>query len=404
MFDPCLLFENKTIKAVIDLNMKKEIQSALVLLKENGMKKKQIARKFGFTYQQFWKTVNKKAIPLEFLAELQSLSTTQVLNKIKYIEAGPRRKKIKFPYRISIPLAKIIGAILADGHLKRRSTTWGENKKAEHFELVLREEYESNMKSFSNWMNDVFEVDQKPKKKDKHFEYYISNKPLFLFLTKILQIPQGEKHSIIRVPKYILTNTNNIKIGFLQGIFMFDGGVDFRNGNISLMLKNKKIIKEIAQLLKSLQISPDYVSKKGDKYGRWRIEIRQIKKIKKGLKLFAIKTQKWFLLKEHLEGFKGPKIKLTKDSFKDLINKMDKFYPKKRYNSVSFSEVLKIFYSNCQLEFKTLKEKITRQKTVTYEILSKLEKLSLLASKRKDLNKVWFLPKLIPNIRRNNNG
>ena len=53
----------------------------------------------------------------------------------------------------------------------------------------------------------------------------------------------------------IIKNSNtNIKKAFLQGIFMFDGGVDYRTGYVNLISNSKKLIEEIIQILNQLKL------------------------------------------------------------------------------------------------------------------------------------------------------
>ena len=71
------------------------------------------------------------------------------MSKISYLESGHQRDRAKIPTKITKTIAKIIGAHIADGHLRETKTKWkGKKKDPIHYEIVLREEYLTNVSKF----------------------------------------------------------------------------------------------------------------------------------------------------------------------------------------------------------------------------------------------------------------
>ena len=110
-----------------------------------------------------------------------------------------------------------------------------------------------------------------PKKKENYHFVYISNKIIFKFFNSIVGIPYGNESGIIFVPNIIKNSNTNIKKAFLQGIFMFDGGVDYRNGYVSLVSRSMNLIREVNKILNKINLKPDYINLNPDRCTRYRI-------------------------------------------------------------------------------------------------------------------------------------
>jgi len=233
-------------------------------------------------------------------------------------------------------------------------------------------------------------------KRKNHYEVYVSNKIIFLYLTRILRLLTGKKVNIIDIPEYIKDSSKNIQISFLKGLFMFDGGVDYRNGYVTLISKSERLINSVHQILNNLGMSSHYCSRKQDKFGRYRILIRDRESLKKSLILFEKNTEKWHRLHENLYGFKYNKIQKL-DTF---LYKLNKYYPKKRKSSINFNDVILVVNGLDEANFKDISLKLSRKKTVVYEFLNKLKRWKILKNKQKGLNKVWMIQNNLPIIRR----
>lgn len=198
----------------------------------------------------------------------------------------------------------MVGAFIADGHLKERECFWSNNRKAKHYELVFREEYESNMRILARWINNVFEIGVSPEKKDNHYKIYISNKIVFRYFQIILGFSSGKKTDTVSIPRIFSEAEENIKKALIKGILMFDGSVARKNGYVELYSKSKVLIEDVSQMLKEINIKPGYISSEKDKYGRSRVIVRKQKELLKMLELFEKNTVKYDRLKKISERFK----------------------------------------------------------------------------------------------------
>ncbi|MBU1111583.1 MAG: hypothetical protein KJ896_02285, partial [Nanoarchaeota archaeon] len=197
----------------------------------------------------------------------------------------------------------------------------------------------------------------------------------------------GKKVDIISVPKIFKNSSKKTKLALLQGIFMFDGGVDYCTGYVSLVSRSPNLIRDVIILLNEINLQPDYISKKMDKFQRSRLLFRKNSKLVNNINLFEKDTEKWFRLNEHFYGLSNK----TKDLNKALRN-LDKFYPKKRKNALTFSDVIKVVHSlQDEATYKNVVKKLGKGKTVTYTYLDKLTKWKILNSKRRGLEKIWQL-------------
>lgn len=402
-FDIYKLSDGSRNRVIINKTLRKNLIKNIENLKKQKIKLKEICNKLGISYQTFWFYIKRKSsISLEFFKNLKEIYGLDLTCYMKYLESGPNRNSIRIVKNLDNNLAKILGAHVADGSLRLRKTTWGKNKKASHYELVLREEFLSNMTSFIRWFNKLFGLSIAPKHRFNHYEFYISNKLVFDYFTRIFDIPAGRKTEIIYVPVIIRNSNNNIKKAFLQGLFMFDGGVDYRTGYIDLLSKSKKLIIQTQDLFDDLGLKPDYITLKPDSFGRYKLRIRKFSKLKESLFLFEENTEKWWRLKEHLYGFGGLKYLNTKENTNKLLSHLDKFYPRKRVSSITFSDVVRAVDTLGKSNLKNISNYLARKNTVTYEYLNKLARWKILSSKREGLNNQWLLNSKFPDIRRYN--
>ncbi len=375
-----------SMRVIYNPKLKKKVLTAVYSIKSY----KKFCEKIGISYTTFWDYLNRRNyIPLFVLKELENRSGIKFQNDIKYLEygLGSTKKRTKAVLKITPILAKILGAFVADGHLKKRESFF-RGRKVIHYEIVFREEYESNVDSLVRWFNTVFGINLKSKKIKNHFYLYISNKILFRYFNRIFNFKSGRKTETVSVPKLIKYSSKEIQKSFVLGIMMFDGYVDKRNGYVELQLKNKKMINEVKNILSNINIFVDYISIKNDKFGRYRIVIRKHKKLYKCLLLFEPYTEKWWRLKEHLFGFATK----TKD-LNVLLRNLDKYYPNLS-NVVKTIDLLDSLGK--EATFKNIKEKLNRQNTIVYESLSKLETIGILDSKKFGTKKTWFLNNEFP--------
>ena len=375
-----------SIQILLDIHTKKQLVEAISCLRKKRSLQ-EISKLLGVDYTTLWRyLVKKDTIPLVVLKRLEQLSKQTFSQEIWQFSCGHANNVVKLPTKLSTTLAKIVGAILADGHLKIRKS-----KRGYHYELVLREEYKSNVDAFAKWFYDVFNLELNVKKGKNHYYIYCSNKIIILFLTSIIGLPTGKKVDIVLIPNIFREVPKSIKFGLLQGIFMFDGGVDYATGYVGLTSRSHRLILDVHEMLKKINLTPNYVSSVSDKYQRHKILFRKESKLKECLKLFESNTEKWYRLSEHLFRLKN----MTKDLNK-LYCELDKYYPRTRKSSVTFSDVIKVVVSlENEATLGNILKKLDRKKTTTYAYLNKLTKWGILKTTRKNLQYTWRVNEIL---------
>lgn len=377
-------------KGRIKASMNPLLKSAILKLD----KPTKISRFLNIPYSRLWELLNRSAkFPLIYLKKLELKYKTQLAKYVDYLEygTGQSKRKAKAVRAVTEDLAKIFGAHAADGHLKERKTTRA-GREITHYELVLRESFKSNVEAFCKWFNNIFDINIKPRHTANHWFIYISNKVIFRYFKNIFEFTAGRKTETVRMPKMLYCTPLKIKKAFITGVLMFDGSVNYRNGYIELYSKSKDLIKDVARVLKSLEIVPDYLSLKPDKYQRFRLVIRKKEKLKISIELFEPYTEKWQRLKDQIYGF-NTKAK----SISSLIKDLDLLYPRIRPTAITFSDVINSINNLEQIgrlpDFRNISKVLKRHSTVVYEYLKKLEDWKILVSKRYKNKKVWKLNK-----------
>ncbi len=144
--DIYLICEDNSIRVVLNKELKKELISSL---KKIGKNYNQISKKLGLSYTTLWDYQNRRpSIPLLFFKKLKSEYNIDLKKNFEYLESGSLRNKTKIVRQVNKNLSKIVGAIAADGHLRKRKTRFKQNENSYHYELVLREEYLTNCCAF----------------------------------------------------------------------------------------------------------------------------------------------------------------------------------------------------------------------------------------------------------------
>lgn len=294
-----------SIRAVLNEELKRDVTSCIKKLKKYGFFVN-FCKETKTDYKTLWKYLNKKDyIPLYVLAELERLSELKFQERIMSLEYGvgatKRRTKVA---RLTKEFAAIIGAFMADGHLKQRVCLWN-GRKATHYELVFREGHQSNIIALANWINKTFEINIKPKKEKNHYSIYISNKIILRYFTNIFGFKSGRKTETVYVPEVFHKSPDELKEALIKGVLMFDGSVSRNTGYIELYSKSNSLIKDISKLLRNLKINIGYISRNPDKYGRHRMIIRKKEELEKSLRFFEPGTEKHIRLKKFLKRFKN---------------------------------------------------------------------------------------------------
>jgi len=282
-----------SIKAIINPELKEKLDECVIKLKRYGFFK-EFCTKTKTSSGTLYRYLNKHPyIPLYILEEFEKLTNINLKDNIKSLEygAGSTKRKAKVAV-LSEDFVAIIGAFIADGHLKCRECLWGQGRKAKHYELVFREEYKCHINCLARWINNIFDVGIKPKKEKNHYSIYISNKIIFRYFQNILGFKSGRKTETVKIPGLFMNLSDNMKKSIIKGILMFDGSVSRQTGYVELYSKSRDLIKQVSELLRSINIELGYISLDPDKYGRYRLIIRKKAELEKCLELFEQGTEK----------------------------------------------------------------------------------------------------------------
>ncbi|MFW6311074.1 MAG: hypothetical protein ACOC1K_02440 [Nanoarchaeota archaeon] len=285
--------------------LKTEIKKCIKKLKRYGFFIK-FCKLTCTDYKTLWKYLNKHPyIPLYILEELEKLSNVNFSKNIQFLEygVGSSKKRTRVVFNMDENLASMIGAFIADGHLRFRNT-----KRGKRYEFVFREEYYSNVSVLARWINSSFDIGVQPKKEKNHYSIYISNKIIFRYFTKFFEFKPGKKTETVKIPSIIFNSSNKIKTALIKGILMFDGSVLRKNGQIDLLSRSKNLIRDTSIILNELKFNLSYVAKKPDNYGRYRLTIGRRIEIKKANIFFEKETRKYNRLKRIQERFINKKL------------------------------------------------------------------------------------------------
>lgn len=167
-----------------------------------------------------------------------------------YFKAKTGPSKItRIPKKITRALCCYIGLIIGDGHIKK-------DKKRVSIELA-----DLNLiKNIQNLTVCLFRirpsiykiVDKRPNRKIRYL-LQIDNSAIHAFFHKVIDIPKGNKSSIVGIPQLIKNSTVKNKKALLIGLFTADGGRRKIN-KIGLSTASEVLREGISKLLNELKI------------------------------------------------------------------------------------------------------------------------------------------------------
>jgi len=241
-----------------------ELRTLLLTTIKTG-KLKELSKETGLSEKTI-KTLayrRNSSIPLRLIVALKRLYKT-----VEYPEIlGLRRSKltVKIPSVLSEDFAELLGLIISDGMVTKRSIRFFSNDK------VLRERFKYIVKK-------LFNIDAKEKlfRTVYGVEVYSA---LIARLMRELGIPERRKSRNAEVPKEILKSPDNVVAAFLKGLFLGDGS--FSKNTIEYVTVSSKLATGIAYLLSRLGIL--YSVKKGK--SRTRIYVTGVEELRKFYKL-----------------------------------------------------------------------------------------------------------------------
>jgi len=283
---------------------------------------------------------NKEWIPIPlllYLIRINVINKKTSLKKIEYLKVNAAKAKpIKAVKTMSVTLCKILGSHAADGNLytrigfdsrvikplesilniEQRKQIYKTNRGTyryrvaykeaikilkqklprnikiwQEYNIDLTDHYKNAVSTYSGWIKKLFGLDLLVKKYPKKDAWRInfSNKIIARYLANFFEFPIGEKTETVNEPSIIRKSKNMYRLAFLQGVMLFDGGVD-KSGCISLVSKSGKLINSAKKILNNNGICPRlYFDVKRNRYS---LNFRKFQS-KNSLYLFEANTEKW---------------------------------------------------------------------------------------------------------------
>ena|SRR3989344_6162587 len=202
------------------------------------------------------------------------------------------KRNIKFPSKVSVELAEMIGIHFGDGSLYK-------DKK---YNYVIT--YSGNLKSDKEYMDFIFKLffklfnihlKKSINPKNNSITLTLRSKDLFYFYKDCLKLPVGKKKDL-SIPYYIKDNKKFL-IAFLRGLFDTDGCVTLQKSGkyryplIKICTKHENFANEISKSLAFLYI-PSFITKKENLgSGAYDVTIRNVN-ARKFLRIIGSKNER----------------------------------------------------------------------------------------------------------------
>ncbi|MBI2449182.1 hypothetical protein HYV49_02710 [Candidatus Pacearchaeota archaeon] len=251
----------------------------------------------------------KKEVPIIFIIELLNVwkflfkkSNKDLITKLKEIQITFEFLKqntnkaytVKAIHNLNETLSRIVGAMLADGHIPNSDNS-----------LFILDEDEVNIETFAKWMHEAFGIILLVKKSKWNRSWYtkINNKSIQRYFIEFFKFGKGRKKENYTIPNIIKNADMLIKKAFICGVLSFDGMVR-TNKVIGLNIGSKKLRDDVFTLLIEDGVNIKK-SNKADSTGMWRLYSSGFDKeqYKKWLSYFVEKSNKWFKIYEFIYGY-----------------------------------------------------------------------------------------------------
>jgi intein/homing endonuclease len=167
----------------------------------------------------------------------------EIVTKAKF---GPS-KLTTIPLHLCEKIAFLAGVIIGEGHLKI-------SKKQIAIELTEKELIKEIQKTFKLLFKRNFNIKEvkKRKKRKQSYSLVADSKALHNLFNQVFEIPIGKKSHIVKIPEIIKDSSKRIKLSFLRGILVTEGGK--RRSQYGLSTASKKMWNDLITLFKELNI------------------------------------------------------------------------------------------------------------------------------------------------------
>ena len=189
--------------------------------------------------------MNYKKGVLNSQKELNLLSKNkkQIVVKAKF---GPS-KITTIPLTLCDKIAFLAGVIIGDGHLKK-------SKKQIAIELTEKKLIKEIQTTFKIIFDRKFNIKKVKKRSNRKQSYSLvaDSKALHNLFNQVFEIPIGKKSHLVKIPEIIKNSNRKIKLSFLKGILVTEGGK--RRRHYGLSTASKELWSDLIALFKELKI------------------------------------------------------------------------------------------------------------------------------------------------------
>ncbi|MBU2522733.1 MAG: Flp pilus assembly complex ATPase component TadA [Nanoarchaeota archaeon] len=149
--------------------------------------------------------------------------------------------KISFPEKVNEMLAEFLGYLIGDGHIDEYKIEFTNS------DIILR-------MRFAELSKKLFSVRTREIKSRNTYNIQITSRILNRALSRIFEIPMGNKASIVQIPSKILKSNNKILAAFLRAYFDCDGSIYGDKREIELATASKIMAKQLQMTLLRFEV------------------------------------------------------------------------------------------------------------------------------------------------------
>ena len=191
-------------------------------------------------------------------------------------------KRINLPNELTDELLYFVGVVVGDGSLPLKYDKRGYRKYVVVIEKANRRFIYNILKPLAE---KLFERKWSISKiiKEGHkikYSFYLNSKPLYLYLTKFFDLPNGKKSQIVRMPKIIRKLSFQKQLPFIAGVIDTDWGIS-GDDKFGTHTASQNLVKDVNKtfkiLLKRRWKIKKYVQKK--KYVSYQLVISKADKM-----------------------------------------------------------------------------------------------------------------------------
>ena len=177
------------------------------------------------------------------LSALSSRYNVQRINGTLIAKGATNSIAVNVPERIGPALARLVGYIIGDGHIKKDRTA-----------VLFFNEDKQLLDDFCEKANAVFGVTARIKQYRGTPYASISSRPVAHFFTEVLRIPQGNKSHSVEVPHQMITADEDSIKEFLIGLFESEASVDVKKSVLEFSTASKGLACGVQLILLRLNI------------------------------------------------------------------------------------------------------------------------------------------------------